>query len=148
MLIVLREINFSRYQHDTDITQNRVGVVASNSCFAIIVARQDGVYVKTYDTEHLLRKSPRSLCYNPNTHQITLPTSSRASRGQEDNYSVACPRRSDGGDGVKRCEQRKKQTLFTTVFFFLALFVRAALSLSERLEQLTSVALMSRKENV
>ena len=51
------KINFERHQQDTERTQNRTGLEAVDSCFAIIVAGQSEVT----DREALL-KITRSIC--------------------------------------------------------------------------------------
>ena len=58
------KINFERHQQDTEITQNRTGLEAVDSCFAITVARQSDVL----DREALL-KITRSFCIEPQHSQ-------------------------------------------------------------------------------
>ena len=98
------KINFEKYQQDTQITQNRTGLEAVDSCFAIIVARQSDVT----DREALLKNYPLTLYWTPalteSSHIYHVST-----RGQESKCRVDVLQRKYRMDLENRAKPHKNE---------------------------------------
>ena len=144
-------IKFSRHQHDTVIEPKTEWGGSRQQLFRRY-CDSSGWRNNRQHRKSLLRnqiiiiKNKNALCLSVNVF------STKALIGDTifyvSNWRRASSRRSDGGDGAKKCEQRKKNNLFSTLFFSALSSFRTALHYPNAWNRLTSVALMSAKENV